>query len=351
MGSGLLPSRGRLGYPRAADRHPHRAEDPAGRHHRAGAGGARRRERRRGGARLRSAHDRRRDDQRGRRPARRPRPRGGAPEDRRRRLAVAARRGSRRPERAVARARLADRAAGARPARRAASSGSGAGRGSSSASSTGRATGTSSSPRSRSSAKSRSRGSAFGPMLFRPGAASIVGFHEPKECHMASDTLTVTDNRTGLTYELPIEDGAIRAPDLRQIKVSDDDFGLMSYDPAFLNTASCRSAITYIDGDRGILRYRGYPIEQLAEHGDVPRDRVPADPRRAADRGRARGVDARDHLPHARPREREVADGGLPLRRAPDGDARQRAGRAVDLLPGGLAGGQPARPPRRRSTG
>jgi citrate synthase len=84
---------------------------------------------------------------------------------------------------------------------------------------------------------------------------------------MPKDTLTVTDNRTGLTYELPIEDGAIRAPDLRQIKVSDDDFGLMSYDPAFLNTASCRSTITYIDGDKGILRYRGYPIEQLAEHG------------------------------------------------------------------------------------
>jgi citrate synthase len=69
---------------------------------------------------------------------------------------------------------------------------------------------------------------------------------------MPKDTLTVTDNRTGLTYELPIEEGAIRAPDLRQIKVSDDDFGLMSYDPAFLNTASCRSTITYIDGDRGI---------------------------------------------------------------------------------------------------
>jgi citrate synthase len=84
---------------------------------------------------------------------------------------------------------------------------------------------------------------------------------------MPNDTLTVTDNRTGLTYELPIEDGAIRAPDLRQIKVSEDDFGLMSYDPAFLNTASCRSAVTYIDGDAGILRYRGYPIEQLAEHG------------------------------------------------------------------------------------
>jgi len=82
---------------------------------------------------------------------------------------------------------------------------------------------------------------------------------------MATDSLTVTDNRTGQTYELPIADGAIRATDLRQMKVDADDFGLMSYDPAFLNTASVRSTITYIDGDRGILRYRGYPIEQLAE--------------------------------------------------------------------------------------
>jgi citrate synthase len=76
--------------------------------------------------------------------------------------------------------------------------------------------------------------------------------------------LQVTDSRTGRSYELPISDGAIRALDLRQIKVSDDDFGLLTYDPAFMNTASCRSAITYIDGDRGILRYRGYPIEELA---------------------------------------------------------------------------------------
>ena len=79
-------------------------------------------------------------------------------------------------------------------------------------------------------------------------------------------SLSITDNRTGQTYALPIENGTIRAMDLRQIKTSPDDFGLMTYDPAFLNTASCRSAITYIDGDRGILRYRGYPIEVLAEH-------------------------------------------------------------------------------------
>src|SRR5919108_595082 len=79
-------------------------------------------------------------------------------------------------------------------------------------------------------------------------------------------TLAVTDNRTGRTYEIPIEDGTIRAIKLRDIKIDDDDFGLMSYDPAYLNTASCRSAVTYIDGDQGVLEYRGYPIEQLAEH-------------------------------------------------------------------------------------
>ncbi len=81
----------------------------------------------------------------------------------------------------------------------------------------------------------------------------------------AKTGLSIIDSRTGRTYEIAIRDGAISAADLRQVKVSDDDFGLLSYDPAFLNTASCRSAITYIDGDRGILRYRGYPIEELAE--------------------------------------------------------------------------------------
>ncbi len=82
---------------------------------------------------------------------------------------------------------------------------------------------------------------------------------------MGRDTLSVTDNRTGKTYELPIENGAIRAKDLRQIRVDDEDYGLKSYDPAFLNTAACKSRITYIDGEKGILRYRGYPIEELAE--------------------------------------------------------------------------------------
>src|SRR5258706_2342409 len=83
-----------------------------------------------------------------------------------------------------------------------------------------------------------------------------------------ADTLTVTDNRTGKSYELPIQDGTVRAMDLRQIKTGPDDFGLMTYDPAFMNTANTHSAITFIDGDKGILLYRGYPIEQLAEESD-----------------------------------------------------------------------------------
>jgi len=97
-----------------------------------------------------------------------------------------------------------------------------------------------------------------------------------------SDTLSVTDNRTGQSYELAITDGTVRAMDFRQMKADEDDFGLMTYDPAFTNTASCRSAVTFIDGDAGILEYRGYPIEQLAEkstylevsyllvHGELP---------------------------------------------------------------------------------
>ena len=98
----------------------------------------------------------------------------------------------------------------------------------------------------------------------------------------ASDSLTITDNRTGKSYEVPIEDGTVRATALRDIKVNEEDFGVMTYDPAFMNTASCRSAITYLDGEAGILEYRGYPIEQLAEqstylevayllvHGELP---------------------------------------------------------------------------------
>jgi citrate synthase len=88
------------------------------------------------------------------------------------------------------------------------------------------------------------------------------------DTRIMADTLTVVDNRTGKTYELPIQDGTVRAMDLRQIKTAPDDFGLLTYDPAFMSTANCRSAITFIDGDRGILLYRGYPIEQLAEESD-----------------------------------------------------------------------------------
>ena len=99
---------------------------------------------------------------------------------------------------------------------------------------------------------------------------------------MPRDALTITDHRTDKTYEMPIEHETIRAMDLRQIKVNPDDFGLMTYDPAFMNTADCKSTITYIDGDKGILRYRGYDIDDLAEnctflqvaylllHGELP---------------------------------------------------------------------------------
>ena len=95
--------------------------------------------------------------------------------------------------------------------------------------------------------------------------AVMLGPKSAAEASPLKDTLTVTDNRTGTSYELPIQDGAIRATDLRKIKAGSEDFGVVSYDPGFMNTAACRSAITYIDGEKGILRYRGYPIEEIAE--------------------------------------------------------------------------------------
>jgi citrate synthase len=104
---------------------------------------------------------------------------------------------------------------------------------------------------------------------------------------MINDTLTVVDNRTGKSYELPIEHGAIGAPDLRQIRTGPDDFGLLAYDPAFMNTAACKSRITFIDGDRGVLEYRGYPDRATRRTVHVPRDRVPPPAWRAADAGRA----------------------------------------------------------------
>jgi len=106
---------------------------------------------------------------------------------------------------------------------------------------------------------------------------------------MSTNTLTITDNRTGKQYELPIENETIKALDLRKIRVNDDDFGLMTYDPAFMNTSSCKSRITFIDGDKGILEYRGYPIDELAEkstylevaylllHGELPNEKQLAD--------------------------------------------------------------------------
>jgi citrate synthase len=99
-------------------------------------------------------------------------------------------------------------------------------------------------------------------------AASVGSGEQPSGAagEREQDTLTVTDSRTGSSYELPIRDGTVRAIDLRQIKTDEHDFGLMAYDPAYTNTASCRSSITYIDGDAGILQHRGYPIEQLCEH-------------------------------------------------------------------------------------
>src|SRR5271155_4646950 len=98
-----------------------------------------------------------------------------------------------------------------------------------------------------------------------PDEATIAQQVSEDGAASAKATLTVTDNRTGESYELALTDGTLRAMDLRQIKTDDQDFGLMAYDPAYTNTASCRSSITYIDGEAGILQHRGYPIEQLCE--------------------------------------------------------------------------------------
>ena len=113
-------------------------------------------------------------------------------------------------------------------------------------------------------------------------APSATQTRKPEATAAPRETLSITDNRTGKSYEVPITHGSIRAMDLRQIKVDPTEFGMMSYDPAYNNTASCISKITFIDGDAGILRYRGYPIEDLAEkstyletaylllHGELP---------------------------------------------------------------------------------
>ena len=103
-----------------------------------------------------------------------------------------------------------------------------------------------------------------------------------------ADTLTITDNRTGKQYEIPIQDGTIRAMDLRQIKVTPDEFGMMTYDPAFMNTAACRSRITFIDGDKGVLLVPRLPDRAAGRAQRLPRNRLPDPVRRAADRGAAR---------------------------------------------------------------
>ena len=157
--------------------------------------------------------------------------------------------------------------------------------------------------------------------------ASATGSSEKR------DALSVVDRRTGKSYELPIVNGTVRAMDFRQMKDGPDDFGLMTYDPAYLNTASCKSRITYIDGDKGILRYRGYPIEVLAEkctflevaylllYGELPTQ------------GRVREVGPRHHVPHDDPRVPEEAHGRVQPRRAPDGHADRDGGGDVDVLP------------------
>jgi hypothetical protein len=165
-------------------------------------------------------------------------------------------------------------------------------------------------------------------MSTKPEASDVTA---PTSSRESSETLTITDNRTGSTYEVPITDGAIRSLDLRQIKVDEDDFGLLAYDPAFMNTASCRSAITFLDGDSG-SRVPRLPDRAARRALDLPRGRLPAGARRAADQGAARRLDPPDHDPHLRARERQELHPGLPPRRAPDGDAARSGRCAVDLL-------------------
>ena len=142
------------------------------------------------------------------------------------------------------------------------------------------------------------------------------------------DTITITDDRTGKTVTVPITDGVFPSSALREL-----DPSLFMYDPAYLSTAACRSAITFLDGDAGILRYRGYPIEQLAEHstylevaylllyGDLPNE------------AQLKAVDLRRHPPHVHPREHaQAVRRRVPLRRPPDGHVRVLARRARHVL-------------------
>ncbi len=156
--------------------------------------------------------------------------------------------------------------------------------------------------------------------------------HRQRSRHVAQDTLTITDNRTGKSYEVPVADGTIKAIDLRQIKVSDDDFGLMTYDPAFMNTAACRSAITYIDGDKGHPALSRLSHRAARRAGQLPRGGLAAEGRRAADRRPSSTSGPRHQVSHLRPHQHHQVPRGLPLRRASHGDAARRRRRALDLL-------------------
>ena len=161
---------------------------------------------------------------------------------------------------------------------------------------------------------------------------------------MSKDTLTITDQRTDKTYEAPVEHGTIRAMDLRKIKTDPEDFGLMTYDPAFMNTASCKSSITFIDGDKGILRYRGYDIETLAEHctylqvaylllfGELPNAAA------------GQRLDLGDHPPHHAARDHQALHRWLPLRRPSHGHSGEHAGGSLHRLSRGQEHPRPGEP-------
>ena len=148
---------------------------------------------------------------------------------------------------------------------------------------------------------------------------------------MDSNSLTVTDNRTEKTYNFPLVHGCVNAMDLRQINTDPDDFGLMTYDPAFTNTASCRSAITYIDGEKGILRTAATPSSSSPSTA-LPGGGVPPRVRRIAVGPAVAAVDAQHQVPDDGPREHQEIYGWLQLRLAPDGHAHQHGGGAFDLL-------------------
>ena len=165
------------------------------------------------------------------------------------------------------------------------------------------------------------------------GRGAELPLQRPREdARMDNDTITITDNRTKQSYTIPIYRGTIRAMDLRQIKTGPDDFGLMTYDPAFMNTASCQSAITY-PGWRC-----GHPALPWISHRtacrtlQLPGSGLPAAQRRAADDGRTGDLEPGSHGPHPDPRKREEVHGWLPLRRASHGDPDQHGGGAVDVL-------------------